>query len=97
MAAYNHAEIDLDTLPPNGSCSGQEHEEGATCGIRHFSVEGSDLVYSLVFYRTTDKQKRKIICFYTQCIGLLFLYLIHWTKSLVINLHQRKEKCQEAM
>lgn len=65
VAAYSHAETDLDTLPPNGSCSGQGDEEGATCRTRHFSVEGSDLVYSSAFYRTTDKQKRKFICFYT--------------------------------
>lgn len=65
VAAYSHAETDLDTLPPNGSCSGQGDEEGATCRTRHFSVEGSDLVYSSAFYGTTDKQKRKFICFYT--------------------------------
>lgn len=30
-------------------------------------------------------------------LDFCFYYLIHWTKSLVINLHQRKAKCQEAM
>lgn len=44
VAAYSHAETDPDTLPPKESRSGLGDEHRATCGIRHFSVEGSDLV-----------------------------------------------------